>query len=105
MEESGERPRSGSFGSSLRRIFSPSKTSATTTRRGGSLNRPAPLLSDVGGRESSLPVTRDTLSASSGTALQAESSYQQRPRQSTPVPPSRDVGPPAMQTTIGRWDR
>jgi len=90
-----QRTRSGSFGSAIRRIFSPSKATALTPR-GGSLNRPAPpaAQADVK-RESSVPAvpaTKDTLSpygshlAPTG-AQQQEGGYQ-RPRQGTPVPVS-----------------
>jgi len=103
VEETGDpqqRTRSGSFGSNIRRLFSSSKTStAPQTRRGGSLNRPAPVIQADIGRESSLPATaapKDSLSpfgpipASTGAQLQEGAAYQ-RPRQSTPVPPSRDA--------------
>jgi len=94
VEETGEpqqRRRSGSFGSNLRRIFSPSKT--TPSRRGGSLNRPVPATQADVGRESSLPV-KDTLSPyglqPAPTDAQLRQGGYQRPRQSTPVPPSMD---------------
>jgi len=98
VEESGDDPqqrtRSGSFGSGLRRLFSPSKGAATTTRRGGSLNKPLPGTQpgDVS-RESSLPATRSTLSpyGPSPTGAQLlDTGYQRPARQSTPVPTSRD---------------
>lgn len=97
VEESDDpqqRTRSGSFGSGLRRLFSPSKGAATTTRRGGSLNKPVPGTQpgDVS-RESSLPATRSTLSpyGPSPTGAQLlDTGYQRPARQSTPVPTSRD---------------
>ena len=104
-----QRARSGSFGSSIRRIFSSSKSTAPT-RRGGSLNRPAQAAQgDVTvKRESSVPAagTKDTLSpygqhlTPAGAGVPQEGGYH-RPRQSTPVPPSRDGS--SMQHGA-RWD-
>jgi len=103
VEESDDpqrRKRSGSFGSNFRRFFSPSKSSsATTARRGGSLNKPLPSTQADVSRESSLPVagaTKDTLSpygpqtGSSTGAQLLDTGYQRPARQSTPVPSFRD---------------
>jgi len=112
VDEPQQRTRSGSFGSNIRRFFSSSKssTSTTPTRRGGSLNRPVPVVQADIIRESSVPAaaatTKDTLSpfglqpVSSTGAQPQEVGYHQRPRQSTPVPPMRD--PSSMQYTV-RW--
>ena len=116
VEETGERARSSSFGSSFRRLFSP-KSSTTTTRRGGSLNRPAPASQLTVTRESSVPTgaaaaptTKDTLSpfglqsaAGPGTSsLLRDGDYQRQQRQGTPVPPPSRDSPAALQLHSAR---
>jgi len=94
VEDSGlgdpqTRSRSGSFGSNLRRLFSPSKSSAAGTRRGGSLNRPLPSSGGAQGepgRRSPLPAPADV---PPGSQL-LDPGYERPARQSTPVPSTRE---------------
>lgn len=91
VDDAEPRKRSGSFGSNIRRLFSPSKSGTETrTRRGGSLNKPLPSTTQA---DPSLAGATATSAGTQGLqpgAQLLDTGYQRPPRQSTPVPSFRE---------------